>query len=240
MANTTKSILITTFIPDKGLQRGDFDHKVSTEGLVFYKWKDSKIVYLLSNFHGTENTTVQRTQKDGTQKSVPCPVAMKDYNNNMFGVDKADQLCAIYGIDRKSKKWWHRIFFGLIDRIILNAQIAHNKFSLHPFNSLTFRRGVAQSLIALSKPSKPGRPANMQQPKSKKRRRSHTTSVSSAIRLQNRGAHWVEFKPKKRGRCEVCSSKGAESRPHSTCSLCKVFLCSNVNKNCFKEFHDTQ
>ena len=231
--------LPTGLIPDKGLQRGDFDHRVSTEGLVLYKWKDSKVVYLLSNFHGTETAKVGRTQKDGRKKDIPCPVAMKDYNNNMFGVDKADQLCAIYGIDRKSKKWWHRIFFGMIDRTIVNAQIVHNKLSAHPLNSLNFRRSVAQTLIALSKPRKPGRPVHsMQQPTSKKRRRSHTASVSSAIRLQNRGAHWVEFDPKKRGRCEVCSSKGTESRPHSTCSLCKVFLCCNVNKNCFKEFHD--
>ena len=116
---------------------------------MFYKWKESKVVYVLSNFHGTETTTVERTQKDGTKKTIPCPVASKDYNNNMLGVDRADQLCAIYGIDRKSKKWWHRIFFGIIDRTIVNAQIVHNKFSASPLNSLNFRRSVAQRLITL-------------------------------------------------------------------------------------------
>ena len=36
----------------------------------------------------------------------------------MGGVDKADMLCVLYGIGRKSRKWWHRIFFGLINRTI--------------------------------------------------------------------------------------------------------------------------
>ena len=114
---------------------------------MFYKWKESKVVYVLSNFHGTETTTVECTQKDGTKKTIA--VASKDYNNNMFGVDKADQLCAIYEIDRKSKKWWHRIFFGIIDRTIVNAHIVHNTFSASPLNSLNFRRSVAQTLITL-------------------------------------------------------------------------------------------
>ncbi|KAK3691254.1 hypothetical protein RRG08_031518 [Elysia crispata] len=42
---------------------------------------------------------------------------------------------------------------------------------------------------------------------------------------------------KDRGSCEVCSSKGIQSRPHSKCHICDVFLCSNGNKNCFLDFH---
>ena len=76
--------LPTGLIPDTGLQDGDFDHKVSIESLVCYKWKDSKVVYLLSNFHGTETTTVERTQKDATKKTIHCPVAIKDYNNKRW------------------------------------------------------------------------------------------------------------------------------------------------------------
>ena len=29
----------------------------------------------------------------------------------MGRVDKADMLCSVYGIGRKSKKWWHGILF---------------------------------------------------------------------------------------------------------------------------------
>jgi len=33
---------------------------------------------------------------------------VKDYNENMGFVDKADMLKALYEVNRKSRKWWHR------------------------------------------------------------------------------------------------------------------------------------
>ena len=80
-------------------------------GLILFKWQDNKPVLVLSNFHGAEMSSVHRTQKDGSKLELPCPVAVRDYNENMGGVDKADMLCAVQGLNRKSKKWWHRLFF---------------------------------------------------------------------------------------------------------------------------------
>lgn len=54
-----------------------------------------------------------------------------------------------------------------------------------------------------------------------------------------RGIHWVVYSAN-RGRCELCSTQGIESRPKSKCSHCKVFLCSNENKNCFNEYHEVE
>ena len=121
---------------EKTLQRGEFDYCVSDGGLVFYKWKDNKVVTLLSNFHGTESATVLQTQKDGRRINFNCLVAIKVYNTYMGGVDKADMLISSYGLSRKSKKWWHRIFFGLIDRALCNAFIAFNKITKAKMKSL--------------------------------------------------------------------------------------------------------
>ena len=121
---------------EKTLQRGEFDYCVSDGGLVFYKWKDNKVVTLLSNFHGTESATVLQKQKDGRRINFNCLVAIKDYNTYMGGVDKADMLISSYGLSRKSKKWWHRIFFGLIDRALCNAFIAFNKITKAKMKSL--------------------------------------------------------------------------------------------------------
>ena len=95
---------------EKEMEKGEFDYRTG-DGLVFFGWKDNKVVNVLSNFHGTDACTVLRTQKDGTRAEVACPVAVRDYNANMGGVDKADMLCSLYGINRKSRKWWHRLFF---------------------------------------------------------------------------------------------------------------------------------
>lgn len=49
--------------------------------------------------------TVQRKSKNGSTSFVPCPSALKDYNQNMNSVDKFDQNKKTCQIDRKSKKW---------------------------------------------------------------------------------------------------------------------------------------
>ena len=64
---------------------------------------------------------MQRTQKDGIQINVSCPMAILYYTKHMGGVDKADMYCSLYGLGRKSKKCWHRIFLGLIDRPLVNS-----------------------------------------------------------------------------------------------------------------------
>ena len=63
--------------------RFEYDYPVTKQGIVLYKWKDNKSVFLVSNFHGTEPSVVSRTQKDESKKQFLCPAAVKDYNENM-------------------------------------------------------------------------------------------------------------------------------------------------------------
>lgn len=93
----------------------------------FFKWYDNRFVYLLSNFDSTSETEVKRLQKDGTLKNVTCPVIIPDYNIYMGGVDMANRLYQASCTDRRSKKWWHRLFFGLIDMASVNSYIVHKK-----------------------------------------------------------------------------------------------------------------
>ncbi|XP_060855513.1 piggyBac transposable element-derived protein 3-like [Metopolophium dirhodum] len=106
---------------DKTLDRGMYDFKTSRLGITVYKWKDNRIVHLASNFHGVEENSVLRTEHDGTKKNIKCPTIVNDYNKYMGGVDKADQLRALYNVYRKSKKWWHRLFWGVIDIIFSSS-----------------------------------------------------------------------------------------------------------------------
>ena len=59
---------------------------------------------LISNYHKIETATVQRKQKDGAKVTITCPQVLKDYNQNMGGVDKDNMLGQLYEIDRKSMK----------------------------------------------------------------------------------------------------------------------------------------
>lgn len=79
----------------------------------------------LPNFHSSEVTSVNRKEKDGTWVSVTCPTVVSDYNSYIGGVYHADRLCALYDIDRKSCKWWDRLFFDLIDIMFVNSYVVY-------------------------------------------------------------------------------------------------------------------
>ena len=175
-------------------------------------------------------------QRDTSRLEFPCPAAVKDYNSYMGGVDKADILFSIYGVGRKSKKWWHRIFFCLVSRTLNNAYVVYKKLIAPPIRSLEFHRNIAQSLITLSKQPKIGRPLSKPSHGLTKKRRKVSYSVPDSIRLQNIGAHDVIYKSERR-RCKVCSKRSIQSRPHSKCYMCNVFLCCN-EKICSKKFHN--
>lgn len=215
-----------------------FDFITTVMGITVYKWRDIRIVFLASNFHGAEENTVPCTEQDGTKKVIKCPLVIKDYNTFMGGVDKADQLRALYNVNKKSNKWWHRLFQGIIDIVFVNSFVINNELNDTKLSVKQFRRAVAQSLIILNKCHKitfdksPSSNKNGLQP----RRSKQLYSTPSDVRLGNLGAHWVEF-TKNRGKCEVCSKKQIESKPFTKCSTCKVFLCLNEKKPCFNDYH---
>ena len=83
-------------------------------------------MHLISNYHKIETATVQRKQKDGAKVTITCPLAVKDYNQNMGGVVKHDMQRQLHEINRKSTKWWHRLLFGSHDMAVVNTYVVHN------------------------------------------------------------------------------------------------------------------
>lgn len=57
-----------------------------------------------------------------------------------------------------------RIFFGIIDRTVINAMIAFNKLENTSMTALEFRRDVAQSLVTLCQKPKVGCPLRISPP----------------------------------------------------------------------------
>ncbi|KAG5880364.1 hypothetical protein JTB14_028018 [Gonioctena quinquepunctata] len=66
--------------------------------------------------------------KDGTSKEIDCPEAIVFYNCNMGGVDLADQMITLYEHDRKSRKWWEKVFFRLLMTAVYNAHLTYTEY----------------------------------------------------------------------------------------------------------------
>lgn len=220
-------------VEDKGMKRGDYDWKVSETGIIALKWRDNKPVHFLSNFHSPEDVQlISRKQKDGSRKEFNCIGLVKDYNQHMGYVDKSDMYKSCYEIDRKSKKWWHRIFWHFIDLTVVNAFIMFQEKSNTDGKTLSlkeFRLSLVNGLIGAD-PETPQRG-----------RRSSELVINKYkpyVALERRisqAAHMPIHGNKVR--CANCSSKKEPHRTRWHCSSCKVGLCLTEKNNCFNLFH---
>lgn len=58
---------------------------------------------------------------------MKCSVGISDYNKHMGGVDKFDQYMANYSISQKSRRWWLKLFYYMIDTAIVNSFILYKE-----------------------------------------------------------------------------------------------------------------
>ncbi|GFU35517.1 rho guanine nucleotide exchange factor 10-like protein [Trichonephila clavipes] len=92
-------------------KRVEAEFLVTENGTMCARWLDSKEVMMLGNCHEAKYAKVNRTMKNGS-KEFECPMAIEFYNKIMRGVDLADQMANVYELDRKSCKWWEKVFFA--------------------------------------------------------------------------------------------------------------------------------
>lgn len=217
---------------DKDMSAGDSEYRTSYKGISWLKWNDKKPVHFLSNAHDPSIISqTNRRQKDGTLKEVNCPQMAKDYNLYMGCVDKADMLKSYYEINRKSKKWWHRILWHLLDVTLVNAFIIYCQlFSQSKMKLKNFRLSVVDSLIGLPERVKKGRPSSSPSLNPKK-----NLKVNDSMRTEH--ALHLPARREQRARCAYCSTKQKPQLTPFYCIKCNVGLCIKDDPNCFQKFH---
>lgn len=100
---------------------------VSAGLITAIKWQDTRDVSVLTTaHHPREVVFVKRTQKDGSRQDILCPKAIASYTLTMGGVDHFDHFRSSYPIDRKSRKYWMRLFIFIFDAGIIISNIAYN------------------------------------------------------------------------------------------------------------------
>ena len=217
--------------------RGYYKH-VSKGPMTAGVWYDRRYVHFLSTASppllSPSNTmaSVQRRETHGAARvTIPCPAYLPDYIKYMRGVDRGDQLLALYGSGRKSKKAWKRIFFYLLESSILNAYILEGfKSDRHAVrgrekrNLKEFRSELASLLIDGF---------------SSKGSRSEEATFDF-LRLNCSLPHLpVPDDKGKKNDCKVCLiRKVGRHRTIVICSTCNVHLCvATEGRRCFYEWH---
>lgn len=201
----------------------------------YVKWQDTKQVQVCSTaFMPNDIVQANRTQKTGEKKLVNCPKPIAEYTKRMGGVDRFDQKRSVYQIGRKSRRWWLRIFYFLVESCAVNAFILYCKVQKRNFKSqLQFRRRLAQGLLEnFCSRKRPAQSSFLSGPKNKNPRKDF--GVPDEIRLGNVGFH-LPKELEKYQRCRLCSSKTNNKRSKIGCERCDVALCIVP---CFKIFHE--
>ncbi|XP_069937848.1 uncharacterized protein [Cherax quadricarinatus] len=83
-------------------------------------WHDKRDMTLLSTIHKNEMVQTDRLSKFSNEPIVK-PLAVVDYTNKMRLVDKCDMMIGFVDCVRRSREWYIKLFFHLVDTAVLNA-----------------------------------------------------------------------------------------------------------------------
>lgn len=110
---------------------------------------DTKLVNVLSTaFSPIQVREINRKLKDGSTIKIQCPEPILQYTRRRGGVDRFDQKRGYYSVSRKSRRWWLRIFYVILDSAIVNAHILYT--SVHPegnFKQIDFVQTCSVDLL---------------------------------------------------------------------------------------------
>lgn len=161
-------------------------------------WKDNKTVMLVSTYVGAEPVqSIRRLDKKSKKKvTLTCPKIVTEYNIHMGGVDLMDSYLGRYKIRVKSRKWYIRLFYHMLDMVVINSWLMYKKINEREGNStmnlVEFRTELADTLCKLNTISsmKRGRPSHIDKMFQEKKQRGPMKPVPSKdVRTDGKDHH---------------------------------------------------
>jgi len=132
----------------------------STSSMILSVWKDHRNVFVLSNFHIPGEVTKERRikkkeisqEKTSVTETVSIPISIMDYNTHMGGVDTFDQVASYYVPDIKSRRWYMRVFYHLLEIAFNNSYILYRqtlqKENRKFLDRLEYRKSIIRELVS--------------------------------------------------------------------------------------------
>ena len=226
----------------KCVPRGKHDF-CSADGILALRWKDNKIVTVLSSDAGVEPMkTVLRYDRQAKKKvEVSCPNVIKEYNGKMGGIDKSDMLVHLYKTPMRARRWYMRLFGYVLDVCISNAWLLYKRdcaalkekhmplklFRLDISRYARCQKSMTPRITRLSLNR-----GSMPVP----RRGQKTSLPHETHRYEPKEWHMPVY-VSNRQTCKHCSKRDQVHRTRWMCTVCKVSLCLSDARNCFIEFH---
>ena len=200
--------------------KGSYESK-TVDCISYFVFHDRKIVCFATNaFPETMPDLCFRLQPNGTLCSQSVPPCLFPYNLYMGGVDTTNHLVKTYGYDRKSRRYWFRLKFQMLDLAINNGYLLYKnnckRVGVTPMTTLQFRLDISRALLCVSQrkfgcSSRSGVSVGI-------------SPVSSAVTCVN-----VDKVGLKRGRCHICVKERVpcEEQKHTNqaCPSCAIRLC---------------
>ena len=207
--------------------------------LAITAWLDNKVIYMASNHEGIpdEDECKRWSKKDKKYVTVSRPLIVKNYNNNMGGIDVCDQMISYYRMGSKTKKWTVRTLMHFIDLSCANSWreyiIDCKKNERPPKDTkkyLEFKLDIAENLLnSINQISSSEDEENSVT-------RSRVTPLPNPAKRKKAADHlpiiFPSSEPYHRCRLPHCSKF---SRTYY--EKCEVYLCLNTSRNCFSKFH---
>lgn len=130
-------------ITSKKLKKGENISRYRN-GVHIGKWKDKREIHYISTEFPDEMQEVTSKRGITTVK----PLAILRYNENMSGVDLQDQMISYYPCERKTLRWYLKIFIHTMMMSLVNSRLLYNKFSGKSKLSLyDFREKIIEHLL---------------------------------------------------------------------------------------------
>lgn len=195
----------------KQLKPGEMSYFRKDELLgVAYRQKKSQknpVLLLSTKSMATSTEVVARVRgAPGGRGPVTKPDVVLDYNDHMGGVDQSDMMLYAYLDERRTVKYWKKVTFNIINRMVVNAYILYKESM--PGYSMTHYSFVVKVVEALVE----------EQLLVRQERAGPAGDAGSKLGV-------VAIPDKKEKDCTVCSNpKGPRKRTRTMCIGCNKGL----------------
>ena len=185
---------------------------------------------MLSTWHNNSIQQLKRKAKNNVEQQIEKPTVICDYNRHMGGVDVSDQYVSSYSFIRKSKKWWRKMFFWLLEVAVVNSFILYNlnieRNQKSKLSHKKYRLQLIKSLVG--------------DVRNRERRKRGRPSISDEEERLNGKPHFIYANEKSNSKdCAVCSNRKVKGGRRETVYYCKT--CTRKPGlhpgECFEKYH---